>query len=264
MLSAARAPADPRPTSRAGSARSSGATRSSSRCSAQVAYATLSLRDRKKIHLAIVESYGPADDLSPDHAAVLAQHLLDAIDALPGDDDVAELCGRRPSASCAVPPTRARSSGCRTRPSSTSARRCATRTTRVARRRSARCWRGPHRHRPVRGGRRRAAEQATRGLRRRRGRAGAPGCPLPRGRMASPSSGRPDEGNAGGQTAVGPAARRPDGDDHRPRAVRRRSSCHRAEPAVGHRHRPARSTSGRGSPRRPGDVTAPWPTRSRG
>jgi class 3 adenylate cyclase len=57
----------------------------------QVAYATLSLRERKKIHLRIVESYGPAEDLSPDHASVLARHLLDAIDALPTDDDVPSL-----------------------------------------------------------------------------------------------------------------------------------------------------------------------------
>ncbi len=59
-----------------------------------VAYATLSLRERKKIHLAIVDSYGPEADLSPDHAAVLAQHLLDAIETVPGDDDVDTLRSR--------------------------------------------------------------------------------------------------------------------------------------------------------------------------
>ena len=63
-----------------------------------VAYATLSLRERKKIHLAIVDSYGPEADLSPDHAAVLAQHLLDAIETVPGDDDV-DICAPAPSAS---------------------------------------------------------------------------------------------------------------------------------------------------------------------
>lgn len=57
----------------------------------QVAYATLSLRERKKIHLAVVDSYGPEADPSLDRAAVLAQHLLDAIEAVPGDADVPTL-----------------------------------------------------------------------------------------------------------------------------------------------------------------------------
>ena len=57
----------------------------------QVAYTTLSLRDRKRIHLEVIGSYGPAREAPPDQAAVLAQHHLDAIDALPGDDDVPEL-----------------------------------------------------------------------------------------------------------------------------------------------------------------------------
>ena len=57
----------------------------------QVAYATLSLRDRKRIHLSVIRSHGPASEAPPDAAAVLAQHHLDAIDALPGDHDVPEL-----------------------------------------------------------------------------------------------------------------------------------------------------------------------------
>jgi class 3 adenylate cyclase/tetratricopeptide (TPR) repeat protein len=57
----------------------------------QVAYATLSLRDRKRIHLAVIASYGPLDTTSSDQAALLAQHHLDAIDAVPSDDDVPEL-----------------------------------------------------------------------------------------------------------------------------------------------------------------------------
>ncbi len=57
----------------------------------QVAYTTLSLRDRKRIHLDVIGSYGSAAEAPPDQAAVLAQHHLDAIDALPGDDDVPEL-----------------------------------------------------------------------------------------------------------------------------------------------------------------------------
>ena len=57
----------------------------------QVAHATLSLRDRKKIHLAVIDSYGDPETLPPDEAALLAQHHLDAIDVAPADPDVPEL-----------------------------------------------------------------------------------------------------------------------------------------------------------------------------
>ena len=57
----------------------------------QVAYATLSMRERKRIHLAVIASYGAVERSASDQAPVLAQHHLDAIAALPGDDDVPEL-----------------------------------------------------------------------------------------------------------------------------------------------------------------------------
>jgi class 3 adenylate cyclase len=57
----------------------------------QVAYATLSMRERKRIHLAVIASYGAVEDTASDQASVLAQHHLDAIAALPDDDDVPEL-----------------------------------------------------------------------------------------------------------------------------------------------------------------------------
>ena len=57
----------------------------------QIAYATLSMRERKRIHLAVIASYGAVEDLATDQAAVLATHHLDAISALPGDDDVGTL-----------------------------------------------------------------------------------------------------------------------------------------------------------------------------
>ena len=57
----------------------------------QVAYATLSMRERKRIHLAVIASYGAVENIASDQAPVLAQHHLDAIAALPGDADVPEL-----------------------------------------------------------------------------------------------------------------------------------------------------------------------------
>lgn len=57
----------------------------------QVAYATLSLRDRKRIHLAVIASFGDPESLSPDEAAVLAQHHLEAIAVSATDPDVPEL-----------------------------------------------------------------------------------------------------------------------------------------------------------------------------
>lgn len=57
----------------------------------QVAYATLSRRDRKASHLAVIRQFEPLLDSAPDLAAILAQHYRDAIDAVPADDDVAAL-----------------------------------------------------------------------------------------------------------------------------------------------------------------------------
>ena len=60
----------------------------------QVAYDTLSRRDRKARHLAVVQhleaQLDPGDELS----AVIAQHLIDAAEAEPDDSDVAELNAR--------------------------------------------------------------------------------------------------------------------------------------------------------------------------
>ena len=76
----------------------------------QVAYATLSLRDRKAIHLAVIASFGRPDEVPADHAPVLAQHHLDAIALLPGDDDVPAL-RRTASALLLVAARRARALG---------------------------------------------------------------------------------------------------------------------------------------------------------
>ncbi len=56
----------------------------------QVAYSRLSRRDRKALHLAVaaqMESAAEKDDV----AAVVAQHYLDAVDAVPTDPDVEDL-----------------------------------------------------------------------------------------------------------------------------------------------------------------------------
>jgi tetratricopeptide (TPR) repeat protein len=61
----------------------------------QVAYATLSRRDRKASHLAVIRQYeddrDSGRDTGADLAPVLAQHYLDAIDAVPADPDVETL-----------------------------------------------------------------------------------------------------------------------------------------------------------------------------
>jgi class 3 adenylate cyclase/tetratricopeptide (TPR) repeat protein len=57
----------------------------------QVAYATLSRRDRKASHLAVVRHYESASDPAGELAPILAQHYLDAVEAVPGDLDVAAL-----------------------------------------------------------------------------------------------------------------------------------------------------------------------------
>jgi hypothetical protein len=58
----------------------------------QVAYSTLSRRDRKVIHLHLLESVSreASDELAP----VAAQHCIAAIDAAPDDGDAAELAAR--------------------------------------------------------------------------------------------------------------------------------------------------------------------------
>ncbi len=61
----------------------------------QVAYATMSKRDRKTRHLAAADHFADDPDPADDLAVVIAQHLLDAIDAsLETDPDVPDLSGR--------------------------------------------------------------------------------------------------------------------------------------------------------------------------
>jgi class 3 adenylate cyclase len=58
----------------------------------QVAYGTQSRRDRKVRHLAVADYFRSLGDPSGDHAPVLAQNVLDAIEASgEGDSDLAEL-----------------------------------------------------------------------------------------------------------------------------------------------------------------------------
>ncbi len=57
----------------------------------QVAYATLSRRDRKATHLAVIARYQAMGEAAGDVAAILARHYLDAIEAVPADSDVADL-----------------------------------------------------------------------------------------------------------------------------------------------------------------------------
>ncbi len=61
----------------------------------QVAYATLSRRDRKQRHLAAANHLAAQSDPRGDLAVVIAQHLLDAVDVSRDDEpDIAELRGR--------------------------------------------------------------------------------------------------------------------------------------------------------------------------
>ena len=61
----------------------------------QVAYQTQSRRDRKRRHLAAADHLGGQPDPSGDLAVVIAQHVLDALDASPGADaDLPELTRR--------------------------------------------------------------------------------------------------------------------------------------------------------------------------
>jgi class 3 adenylate cyclase/tetratricopeptide (TPR) repeat protein len=57
----------------------------------QVAYATLSRRDRKATHLAVVELLLAEVDAAEDVVPMVARHYLDALEAVPGDPDVPEL-----------------------------------------------------------------------------------------------------------------------------------------------------------------------------
>ena len=57
----------------------------------QIAYGTLSRRDRKAMHLAAVELLLADEDATEDLAAMIAQHYLDALEAIPADPDSAEL-----------------------------------------------------------------------------------------------------------------------------------------------------------------------------
>ena len=61
----------------------------------QVAYTTLSRRDRKSRHLLVAEHLSAQTDRSDDLAVVIAQHLVDAMAAsAPADPDVPDLRGR--------------------------------------------------------------------------------------------------------------------------------------------------------------------------
>jgi class 3 adenylate cyclase len=60
----------------------------------QVAYATQSRHDRKARHIAVAAYLAALDDPAGDLAQVVAKHLLDAIDAAPGADDVPAMADR--------------------------------------------------------------------------------------------------------------------------------------------------------------------------
>jgi class 3 adenylate cyclase/tetratricopeptide (TPR) repeat protein len=57
----------------------------------QVAYATLSRRDRRATHLAVARQTEEMDDQVGDLAPIIAQHYLEAIEALPSEPDTPEL-----------------------------------------------------------------------------------------------------------------------------------------------------------------------------
>ncbi len=57
----------------------------------QVAYGVLSRRDRKAVHLAVVAHFEGRGETGDDTAAIRAQHYLEALTAVPGDPDEAEL-----------------------------------------------------------------------------------------------------------------------------------------------------------------------------
>ncbi|WP_249423967.1 adenylate/guanylate cyclase domain-containing protein [Nocardioides coralli] len=76
----------------------------------QVAYGTLSRRDRKAAHLAVAALLERAEDTGADVAAIVARHYLDALAAMPGDPDVADLEARA-TAQLEVAAERARALG---------------------------------------------------------------------------------------------------------------------------------------------------------
>ena len=57
----------------------------------QVAYATLSRRDRRAIHLAVATQTEAVSDPAGDLAPIIAQHYLSAVQALPNEPDAPEL-----------------------------------------------------------------------------------------------------------------------------------------------------------------------------
>ncbi|TWP36921.1 adenylate/guanylate cyclase domain-containing protein [Leekyejoonella antrihumi] len=60
----------------------------------QVAYGSLSRRDRKASHLAVADQVGSVDDAVGELAPIIAQHYLAALDAVPEDADHDELTER--------------------------------------------------------------------------------------------------------------------------------------------------------------------------
>jgi class 3 adenylate cyclase/tetratricopeptide (TPR) repeat protein len=60
----------------------------------QVAYSSLSRRDRKGTHLAVIRQLESSKETSAELAPIIAQHYLDAIEAVPGDHDVEALKAR--------------------------------------------------------------------------------------------------------------------------------------------------------------------------
>ncbi len=60
----------------------------------QVAYSTLSRRDRRAIHLAVAAQTEAMEDSAGDLAPIVAEHYLSAVSALPSEPDVPELQGR--------------------------------------------------------------------------------------------------------------------------------------------------------------------------
>ena len=76
----------------------------------QVAYATLSRRDRRALHLAVARQTEAVEDRAGELAPIIAQHYLDAIEAVPSDPEVPEL-GVRAIAQLERAAVRARSLG---------------------------------------------------------------------------------------------------------------------------------------------------------
>ncbi|HET7351490.1 MAG TPA: adenylate/guanylate cyclase domain-containing protein [Marmoricola sp.] len=57
----------------------------------QVAYGTLSRRDRRALHVAVARQTAAVEDEAGELAPIIAQHYLDAIEAMPSEGDVDEL-----------------------------------------------------------------------------------------------------------------------------------------------------------------------------